>query len=363
MATDPKVTILVTPSKTDKPTLPRRGQVAQKLGSSLCKFGMEIAGISAGSEPQVSAHARTPKFKLRLAWRTGAAIAIGFVLSAANAAPPVRQAPFSQTKLEALAKLQTLAANETKALLELDQQIKRRIVETRELKLAHEDSALTARDRHKLNSFGATVEAILHERDERQARRSVYEQILFQVDSKWTGGTLREFLQGQMLEAAITDASESGSSQSTRKLWKLYAHLSVALREAADPREDPIDFIAGYIVYSSALNPKSPALFLEDRSYSNGSENSAARRMTLEKAGDEADKRLREIGILPPLPKRKRAPRVAEISERADIILKSPPPAPEPGPEIPPEVQPETQPETAPVASPETDQAQSTQNK
>lgn len=276
------------------------------------------------------AHARNGKFKLGFALRTSAALALGLVFSSADGASPVRQTPFSQTKLQALTKLQTLSANETKALLELDQQIKRRIVETRELKLAHDDSALTNRDRRKLNNFGATVEAILRERDERQARRTVYEQILFQIDSKWSGGALRDFLQGQLLEASITDASESSNSQPTRKLWKLYAHLSVALREAADPREDPIDFIAGYLAYSSALNPVSPALFLEDRSYSNGAENSTARRMTLEKAGDEADKRLREIGLLPPAPKRKRVPRVAEISERSDVILKSALPEPEP---------------------------------
>jgi hypothetical protein len=203
-------------------------------------------------------------------------------------------------KAEAIARLRAATDAESRAIAEIDRLLEARMAETGSVRLqgnAPKGSSNARAGKRQLERLFGAIDELQRRREERAARRQVFEQILFHVDAKWTGTKLREFLEREALEMAATEATDPAARPG---FWRFYASLSVALREVAEPREPPIDFIIGYVAFSSVLRPQPPSAYLDRRSYANGAQSMEARPMNREKAGDEADKRLRQLGLLQP---------------------------------------------------------------
>ena len=212
----------------------------------------------------------------------------GYARALLGAPPP----PFAVQKADAVARLKTVIEAEAKGAATLEEQIGKLISESRDVRLQGVRSV-----DGKTERIMDSVDEALRKRDERVAKRQAYERILFEVDSKWNAPPLKDFLERELLELAITEATD----QTPRaKFWKFYTNASVALRELAEPRENAIDFVVSYANFASISHPRPASSFIRERNYSNGAQTMAARPMAPDKAGDAAEKRLRELGLLRP---------------------------------------------------------------
>lgn len=100
------------------------------------------------------------------------------------------------------------------------------------------------------------------ERVELEARRRLVDQIIFAVDTKWSGSDLRGFLEVQLLDFATNDLSEPGQGG----WWKFLIQAAASLRES-EPGSDPIKFLEAYMNASGVLEPKSAFEVLKTRNY------------------------------------------------------------------------------------------------
>lgn len=100
------------------------------------------------------------------------------------------------------------------------------------------------------------------DRVELEARRRIVDQLIFAVDTKWSGSDLRGFLEIQLLDFAVNDLSEPGQGG----WWKFLIQNAVSLRES-EPGADPIKFLEAYMNASGVLEPKSAFEVLKTRNY------------------------------------------------------------------------------------------------
>lgn len=107
------------------------------------------------------------------------------------------------------------------------------------------------------------IAVIDDERVEIEARRRIVDQLTFSVDTKWSGTDLKSFLEGQLLDLAITDLSEPGHGG----WWKFLIKSSIALREHAEPGADPVRFLEAFMAESSVLEPKPISDVIQSRTY------------------------------------------------------------------------------------------------
>ena len=107
------------------------------------------------------------------------------------------------------------------------------------------------------------ISKIDDERVELEARRRIVDQIIFAVDTKWSGADLRSFLETQLLDFAVTDLSEPGQGG----WWRFLIQAAVSLRETAEPGADPVKFLEAYTSQSGVLQPKSALDVLKSRNY------------------------------------------------------------------------------------------------
>lgn len=101
------------------------------------------------------------------------------------------------------------------------------------------------------------------DRSELEARRRIVDQIIFSVDTKWNGSNLRGFLEGQLLDLAVTDLSEARQGG----WWRFLIQAAVSLKETAEPGADPVKFLEAYMAESGVLEPKPAADVLKTRNY------------------------------------------------------------------------------------------------
>ncbi|MDX9732334.1 MAG: hypothetical protein RBT63_11220 [Bdellovibrionales bacterium] len=113
------------------------------------------------------------------------------------------------------------------------------------------------------------IERLDSERAESDARRRIVDQLIFVIDTKWSGQdaqSLFAFLQNQLLELALTDLSEPGQGY----WWKFLIQASIALRESAEPGADPIRFLEVYMSESGVIDPKPVLEVIQSQSYVGG---------------------------------------------------------------------------------------------
>lgn len=193
----------------------------------------------------------------------------------------VRTATSEKLKPEVLSRLKTLQSQHAQEITNLDEQIRKRLLDSRSIDLSQGALKLSSR---KLKDITSSVETLTARRTEMVARREVWERLAFAIESKWTNQPLGPLLEAEAMEIALRDLSEGLDT----RLWKFMTYLSVALREIPDPREDVINVMEGYMSYAGVVDPKTPAEFLADRQYTSGSLSFTANPMSRDTIGDGA---------------------------------------------------------------------------
>lgn len=243
----------------------------------------------------------------------GLALSIVGLKTAAAAALPAAPSPNKQDIINRLKDIQTRQSSE---LQSLDDGIKKRVAETTTVSLKSSEAKLMDR---RIIRISGQIDDLAQRRAEYAARRDFLSNLIFVVDTKWTGQPLNTFLEHTFLDMAMTDIADSRSHS---RLWKFYVYSSIAVREIPEPREDVLNVLESYINFANVLDPKTPALFLENRSYTNGSLSYSAKTIPREHVGDNVDKKLKELSQIPVDPSQPKAP---PAKAPADIELRLPP--------------------------------------
>jgi hypothetical protein len=143
-----------------------------------------------------------------------------------------------------------------------------------------------------LVAHDSQIEALNEQRRELILRQELIDRLIFQVDTKFKTGDLREFLSQRLVEMAKADLLEARGDQS---LWKQLSYLGQALRELPERGENIVGFIDGYLKNSSFKKPLRPEEYLQARQYTNGREHVAAAPAPKDKVGEMVESRLNEI--------------------------------------------------------------------
>lgn len=218
----------------------------------------------------------------------------GHAFAAAPTQSPARPAigvaassPQRQLKPEIIASLRALLEKQSNALKANDLNVRKLIEETQTVRLGADQ----VQGERQLQSLYKRLNSVMAEKEEFQLRYDFLTQLIFQIDSKWGSEPLQEFLEHQLLEMAITDASNTNPI----KAWRFYSYLSIAVREIPERREDLVAFIGGYLEFSGIREPKSPALFMNTRNYTNGATSQTARPVSREQLGEIVEQKMKEI--------------------------------------------------------------------
>ena len=119
------------------------------------------------------------------------------------------------------------------------------------------------RDHKDLEAPMLEIDRLDGERVELEARRRIVDQIIFAIDTKWSGSNLKGFIETELFELAVNDLSDAGQGG----WWKFLIQASVSLRETAEPGADPIRFLEYYMNESGVLEPKSAYEIMKTRNY------------------------------------------------------------------------------------------------
>ena len=187
----------------------------------------------------------------------------------------------NQVKSDTLRALQEMRAVNIKRLQDIDETIRARIEDSTAANIENEIGRLKVAKR------------------EHALRQEFLDRLIFQVDTKFVGGDLRQFLERALTEMSKTDAL----SPTQADLWKFLKFAAEAVRRLPEQRENIITYLEGYMNRSVA-NPIRPEDYLNSRNYSNGSTSESGRPSTPEEAGDFAEIRLQEMDEVktPPAP-------------------------------------------------------------
>jgi hypothetical protein len=210
---------------------------------------------------------------------------------------PLSERAEIRNKSKVLDDLKSFQNKQLQTLADIEQSIRKILQETQSVSLKSGDPVALEK---QLRLVPVRLRALKEKREELQLRRDFIDQLIFQVDTKWTAQNLQTFLEQQLTEMALTDlAPASGNaSASQTELWRFYLYLSIAIREIPEPREDLLAFVTGYMDFSTIRSPKSPLAFLESRNYTNGQMSQAANPAKREDVGSLVDRRLQELGLL-----------------------------------------------------------------
>lgn len=178
-----------------------------------------------------------------------------------------------QVKSDTLSYLQNMREQNVKHLREIDQSLR--------TKMSEDGVADVERE----------VTRLRDERHEHMLRQDFLSRLIFQVDTRFSGGDLRLFLRQALGEMATTDVTSTAATDPG--LWKFLKFASEALNHLPEKREDILGFLDGYMQRSVA-NPMNPTKYLDSRNYTNGLKSESGQPMRADEVGALADKRLRE---------------------------------------------------------------------
>jgi hypothetical protein len=145
------------------------------------------------------------------------------------------------------------------------------------------------------NSSASVVEAevngLKEARREHSLRQQFLDRLIFQVDTKFIGGDLRDFLEKALIDMAKVEAV---SSTTDSNLWKFFKYASDAVRRLPEQKENIVGFLEGYM-NRSVSNPMRPEDYISTRNYTNGTQSESGSPMNREDVGDIADRRIHEM--------------------------------------------------------------------
>jgi hypothetical protein len=206
-------------------------------------------------------------------------LSAGLMLSAANI---VR----ADERSESLTHFRELRQQNVKRMQEIDQALRARL----------ELSSTPQTDQ--------TVADLRARRQEHELRQQFLDRMIFQIDTKFRGGDLRQFMQTSLLEMAKNDvALASGPATAANEvgLWRFLKFAADALRRIPEQRENILAFLEGYM-NRSVSNPVPPDEYLRSRNYSNGSVGDSGSPIAREDVGALAAERAGGAGdVLSPI--------------------------------------------------------------
>lgn len=176
-------------------------------------------------------------------------------------------------KADSLHQLQELRTQNVKRLAEIDAALGKRI------------------EAPQTQDLESDVEILKAEKHEHMLRQEFLDRLIFEIDTKFTGGDLRAFLEHTLLDMAKVDAAQASSEDS---LWRFLKYTSEAIHRLPEQKENILAFIEGYM-NRSVSNPMPPQDYLNTRNYTNGAKSESGRPMSREEVGEFADQRIHEM--------------------------------------------------------------------
>jgi hypothetical protein len=126
-------------------------------------------------------------------------------------------------------------------------------------------------------------------RQEHQLRQDFLDRLVAQIDSHFSGGDLRAFLEGALTEMAKVDAVAANGG-----LCVFMRYAAEAVKRLPEQKENILAFLEGYM-NRSISKPIPPKEFLASRNYTNGAESESGAPLSREVVGAIADRRLQEM--------------------------------------------------------------------
>lgn len=180
----------------------------------------------------------------------------------------------NEVKSDSLKYLQDLRSQNVRRLQEIDQTLSRKIEETAPAQIDAEVNTLkTAKKEHVM-------------------RQEFLDRLIFQIDTKFIGGDLKQFLQRTLVDMAKVDASNNTAVDGG--IWKFMKYASDALSRLPEQKENILSFLEGYM-NRSVSNPVKPEEYISSRNYTNGAMSEAGRPLGREEVGAYADQRMLEM--------------------------------------------------------------------
>lgn len=165
------------------------------------------------------------------------------------------------------------------------------------------DAALTQKIA-RLNSpkgqpaLESDIDHLRHLKKEHMLRQLFLNRLSLQVDSKYNGQDMKQFLSAALANMADIDVKSSDS----QSMWKFLNDLKIVINQLPSQSNNILSFVEGYMKSSPIENPMSPDDFYASMNYYNGSESAKAHGVSRGKVGEIADHRLSELkaeGLLP----------------------------------------------------------------
>lgn len=215
---------------------------------------------------------------------------IGFLLFCALIfLPRPGGAAYALDRREALSQVLALKTENTRRLGEVDEKIRGLLNSQRIQEFKDSGTAPVASRVYK--ALEEEMETLIQQRRERLLRQEFLDRLVFQIDSKFQGGEIREFLQQTLLEMSLTEAS-SGATETS--LWRFLTYLSLAIKSLPERGENLISFIEGYMDFSTISRPVRPDQFVSLRHYTNGTRSQAAQPIDKSEVGDAVESKLEQ---------------------------------------------------------------------
>ena len=127
------------------------------------------------------------------------------------------------------------------------------------------------------------IEPLGQLRKEYLMRLDLYNRVALGIESYYQGGELKVFLSGYLLK--ISEIELKNNPQDS--LWRAAVYISRALEKVPERFEDPLEFLAAYVDFSTLTQPKPPEDFVVTRNYTNGRDYEAGNPLPREKVGKQ----------------------------------------------------------------------------
>lgn len=208
-----------------------------------------------------------------ISWLLACAFALPDLASAQSATGSQTTTTARTAKLELLEKARIIRLQNSSRIFEI-QKRKKEIVE---------QSAAA-----NLESDMIAIKSTLREHLERQ---EFWDRLIFEIDSHFAGGDIREFLRHRLVEMAKVEANSPDSTN----LMKLFRYTSDIIKGLPERKNDILAVIEGYVRSNNPANPIEPDKFLARQDYSNGTKSEAAKTVSKETIGDIVEERLQRL--------------------------------------------------------------------
>lgn len=152
-------------------------------------------------------------------------------------------------------------------------------------------------EQNSFKQFDLSLNQLMELKKELLLQLNIFDQFSHKIQNSFKKeDDLRLFLIHLSLEMAKKNSE--GYTQIDPNTIRFLAFLSVALRSLPERGENVIDFIEGYIQYSSVSHPKAPHLYFAQRHYTNGVVSEAAHPISKDKVGDIIDERINSLSAI-----------------------------------------------------------------